>query len=286
MALILKKKKKDHDEHHDDHPIHYDHSEHPPEEGEGWLVSYADMMTLLCGFFIMMFSMAKIDEPKFEKVKESVAKEFGGEYHPPSGELARFVTQVLQEAGVEKETTVRSDPMGVSVTFHATIFFETLSSELKEKGLEVMKKVTEALAERQKLNQVAYKIVVEGHTDSRPILSGPYPSNWELSSARASRVVRMFLDQGYPAKQLTAIGYADTYPENPERKEDGNFDEEAMAKNRRVVVRILMPSTDHIPLPASAPNAEIKTSDQQLIQEAQDHPPSETPPEAAATPAH
>src|SRR3712207_9008787 len=60
----------------------------------------------------------------------------------------------------------------------------------------------------------SHKIVVEGHTDSRPIISGIYPSNWELSGARAARVVRIFLEQGFPADLLTAIGYADTRPQD------------------------------------------------------------------------
>ena len=96
-----------------------------------------------------------------------------------------------------------------------------------------------------------YKVVVEGHTDGRPVVSGPYPSNWELSAARASRVVRLFLDKGYSPKQMTAIGYADTYPEKAERAPAGSFVEESMAKNRRVVIRILQPKVDYIPLPDS-----------------------------------
>jgi chemotaxis protein MotB len=219
------------------------------DDESNWLVSYADMMTLLCGFFIMLFSMAKLDEPKYEKVKESIAKKFGGEYKSPTAELARFVTQILQEAGVEKEISVKSDPGGVAITFQSTIFFDTLSSEVLEAGRKVTEKVVEALAERQRLNQTAYKIVVEGHTDSRPILSGPYPSNWELSAARAARVVRIFLEKGFSAKQMTAIGYADTYPELPERSPAGEFQEANLAKNRRVVIRILQPKVDYIPLP-------------------------------------
>ena len=225
----------------------------PPEDGEGWLVSYADMMTLLCGFFIMLFSMAKLDEPKYEKMKEAVAKEFGGEYKSPTKELARFVTEILQEAGVEKETQVKSDPGGVSVTFQSTLFFDTLSAEILQQGKSTIEKVIDALAQRQKMNNVVYKVVVEGHTDGRPVVSGPYPSNWELSSARASRVVRLFLEKGYSPKQMTAIGYADTYPEKSERTPAGAFVEEHMGKNRRVVIRILQPKVDYIPLP-DAPN--------------------------------
>ena len=67
-----------------------------------WLVSYADMMTLLCGFFIMLFSISKLDAPQYESVKQAVATQFGGTYEAPHQELAKFVTQIVQEAGVEK----------------------------------------------------------------------------------------------------------------------------------------------------------------------------------------
>ena len=103
------------------------------------------------------------------------------------------------------------------------------------------------LSEQQKKNGKNYKIVVEGHTDSQPIFSGPFPSNWELSSSRATRVVRLFLDQGYLPQNLLAIGYADTQPVAESKKTDGSWDEENLAKNRRVVLRVLLPEVDSIP---------------------------------------
>jgi chemotaxis protein MotB len=148
-----------------------------------WLVSYADMMTLLCGFFIMLFSMAKMDEPKYEALKESVAKQFGGKYEAPlpatapAETMAKFVTQVLQEAGVDKETIVKFDALGVSVAFQSTVFFDTLSAEVKNEGRIVLAKLIESIAHQQQKDNKAYKIVVEGHTDSRPVLGGPFPSN-------------------------------------------------------------------------------------------------------------
>lgn len=225
------------------------------EEGESWLISYADMMTLLCGFFIMLFSMAKLDEPQYEQVKKSVAEQFGGDYKSPTEELAKFVTQVLQEAGIEKETTVKSDPAGVSVAFNSTVFFDTLSADVRPQGRIVLDRLIESIASRQDMEMKKYRIVVEGHTDSRPVLSGVFPSNWELSGARAARVVRLFLDRGFQPDRLTAIGYADTRPELPARTPAGTWDEAALSKNRRVVLRILEPKVDFIPIP-EAPGAE------------------------------
>src|SRR3954470_14144688 len=89
----------------------------PHEEGDdesNWLVSYADMMTLLCGFFIMLFSMATLETPKYDSFKEAISQQFGGNFQSPTKDLALFITQVIQEAGVEKDVVVKSDPSGVS----------------------------------------------------------------------------------------------------------------------------------------------------------------------------
>jgi chemotaxis protein MotB len=226
---------------------HEEHLEHPSDDESGWLVSYADMMTLLCGFFIMLFSMAKMDTPKYDSFREEVSKQFGGEYTSPTKELAKYATQVIQEMGVESPTTVKSDSQGISIVFESTILFPTLSAEMTPEGQKILKKLIDAIALRQKENGKIYHIVVEGHTDGRPVIGGRYPSNWELSGARASRVVRMFLDKNFTANRLTAIGYADTHPQIQGRTPAGTWDDSALTKNRRVVLRILEPGVDAIP---------------------------------------
>ncbi len=231
-------------------------SGHAGEEGEGWLVSYADMMTLLCGFFIMLFSMSKLDDPKYEKVKEEVAKQFGGKYKSPTQEMGRFMTQIIQDAGVEKQTLIKVDGYGVTIVFESTVFFDTLSADVKTEGQAALLKVIDGLEIQQKKENKQFKVVVEGHTDGRPILAGVFPSNWELSGARSSRVVRMFLDKGYNPSLLTSIGYADTRPIAPARMPDGSWNETALAKNRRVVLRILEPKVDAIPFPDAPEKAE------------------------------
>jgi len=237
------------------------------EEGEGnWLISYADMMTLLCGFFIMLFSMAKLDDPKYDSFKEAVTKQFGGEYTSPTKELAKFATEIIQEAGLTQEAMIKSDPGSVSIVFESTLFFDTLSAEVRTEGRPLLTKIVEKLVSKEKETGKPYKIVVEGHTDNRPIVSGVFPSNWELSGARASRIVRMFLEKGYDPKRLIAIGYADTQPAITQtRTPAGTYIDEALSKNRRVVIRILEPRMDAIPFPE-------KTE-------------AETPPTAAAAPA-
>ena len=225
----------------------------PEGDESNWLVSYADMMTLLCGFFIMLFSMAKLDQPEFEKVKEAVAKQFGGDYKSTQQEFARFLGQIIQETGIEKQAALRTDASGVSIVFQSTAFFDTLSSEIKPEGNAILAKLIDGVTTRQVLENKKFKIVVEGHTDSRPITSGIYPSNWELSGARAARVIRLFLNRGFSPDHLAAIGYADTRPES--LKGGQNFDEAELAKNRRVVIRILDAGADAIPFPVPADSA-------------------------------
>ena len=212
-----------------------------------WLISYADMMTLLCVFYIMMFSMAKINTVEFEKMKQQVAEHFGSKYESPTEDLGKFVTNILTETGVSKDATLTSDGVSVSIAFHSTLFFDTMSAEILAPGKEILSKVITGLDEHQKSHGKNYKIVVEGHTDSQPILGGPFPSNWELSSGRATRVIRLFLEKGFQASQLLAIGYADTQPVAESRNADGTWNLENLGKNRRVVLRVLLPEVDSIP---------------------------------------
>lgn len=218
----------------------------PHDEGN-WLVSYADMMTLLCAFFIMMFSMAKLNAPDYEKVRKEVAKQFGGDVESQSDKMAKFVTQIINDLGIEKEVLISSDPYGVSIVFESTVLFGTLSAYIREPGRNVLKKLIQKIQERQFAERKEYRIVVEGHTDSRPVISGRHASNWELSGARASRVVRMFKNFGFSSDHLLAIGYGDSRPRSIDRKPSGEWDSQAADQNRRVVIRILEPQVDHIP---------------------------------------
>jgi chemotaxis protein MotB len=210
------------------------------------------MMTLLCGFFILLFSMSKLDTPKYDSFSQELSKQLGVEYVSPTKELAKFATQILNETGLETGVVVKSDPLGVSIIFESTVFFETLSAEVTEQGKKTLLQLIDGLAKKQKEIGKTYRIVVEGHTDSRPITGGVYPSNWELSGARAARVVRLFLERGFTADHLTAIGYADTHPQVEARLPDGRWNETALSKNRRVVLRILEPKVDAIPFPDAA----------------------------------
>jgi chemotaxis protein MotB len=212
-----------------------EHQEHH-DEGEGnWLVSYADMMTLLVGFFVILLSFAQVDQEKFEKVKESVSQKFGGLYERPFGDFADRLRANLNKAGVGDQVAIKTDESGIEVSFLGTAFFNTGSVDFKPGVRELLDSILpEIKAESEDL-----RIVIEGHTDDVPLASGAFfRNNWELSSIRACRVLDYFLKNGFSQDRLTAVGYGEARPLVPNRDEQGNPIPENQSQNRRVVIKL------------------------------------------------
>ena len=196
-----------------------DHFSVDHEEGAGhsggehggeelWLVSYADMMTLLCGFFLILLSFSKVDDNKFEKMKEAASKVFGGEYQKPFAELSKSVRQVIDRLGLGDQVTINENEKGVELSFRGGFFFESASTQLRLPATELLSVLVPELKKSE--NEFHFKI--EGHTDSLPVRMKEIPSNWELSSVRACTVLRIFEAAGFPKSRLKAVGYADTQP--------------------------------------------------------------------------
>ncbi len=259
-----------------------------PRASEGdesnWLISYADMMTLLCGFFIMLFSLSTLEEKKFDSFKEAMSKQMGGKFEaskpatlsppppsvtaPPPAKAAGVVMPThLERLGdilksdpeLTHKARVTTDPKSLMITFQSTLFFETLSTQLTPPAHHLLTRIMEQIQKYENQVHTPFKIIIEGHTDSRPITSGIYPSNWELSGARSARVVRLFLEKNFQPTQLTAIGYADTHPEVNARTKDGSWNEALLIQNRRVVIRIIEGQNESIPYPAALAAAPAPT---------------------------
>jgi len=214
-------------------PAHEEHEEEP------WLVSYADLMTLLFGFFVLMytFASAKVDNnsDNMVKMRKEVAKYFGGEYTTPYKKVVDKFVDDLNNKGFVNAVDVKATPEGMEVTIRSTTLFSSGSASLLPIAKEVIENLTEVLADKGG----KFRIIVEGHTDDQPIKhSKIFPSNWELSGARASSVVRIFEGAGFDRKALLAIGFADTRPQLENRDENGTAIKENMAKNRRVVIKV------------------------------------------------
>ncbi|KXS33744.1 MAG: OmpA/MotB domain protein [Candidatus Gallionella acididurans] len=232
-----------------------------------WMVSYADFITLLFAFFVVMYGISSVNEGKYKVFSVSVNKAFGtdgantagGSIHLTEDEMffkslmdrrnARLLekqqklderiqklkdTLNLKMAGFMKsgQMNVSQSNRGVTLDINASMLFKPGEAGLQANAVSALKDIAKILAEEE------LAIEVEGHTDNVPINTAQFPSNWELSSARASSVVRLFIDQGIAANRLKATGYADNYPVS------SNDTPEGRARNRRVAVTVLAPEPE------------------------------------------
>jgi chemotaxis protein MotB len=242
------------------------HEEH--ENLERWLVSYADFITLLFAFFVVMYAISSVNEGKYRVLSDSIVQAFQekqikkqlidmGHQNPsilagagkPIGKatpekinatdkqdsletahmksIARDVMTAMASLVQKGQVKVTQSPRGITVEINASTLFPSGEATLAPASVEALSAVAKVLALTDN------PIQVEGHTDNIPIKGGIYPSNWELSSARAAAVVRLLAEQGVPQSRMVAIGYADNRPL------DTNATPEGRARNRRVNVLIL-----------------------------------------------
>jgi chemotaxis protein MotB len=205
-----------------------------------WMVTYADMTTLLLTFFILYYSISASNMQKFQEV-------ILGEETASIG-LLELLDSVKVKESIEKFTGLRSDNILTDIKDIATEeqFSSVMEVNTNDKSKIVVRISGKTLYEPGKadilmeskpvLDEIArilkayptHKINIQGHTDDTEIQSEQYQNNWELSAARASSALRFFLDKDIDPKRLTATGYADTYPVASNQTEAGRM------KNRRV----------------------------------------------------
>lgn len=212
-----------------------------PEAGddEPWLVTYADMVTLLMTFFVLMFSISSIDPVKLEQLGDSVGKALGGTKKKTAQtftmkEIYEEVADVIEQEQLKGVIEVEASTRGVSIQIPSAISFASGKADLDPRIFPILTKFAPMITKSK------FPIAIEGHTDSIPMKSDQYPSNWELSAARSAQVVRYFIDLGLPADRFRAIGYAETRPRAPGRTvEEANQTEEQRSQNRRVEIFFL-----------------------------------------------
>lgn len=265
------------------------------ENHERWLLTYADMITLLVAFFIMLYAMSVMNVTKFHELAISVRSGFGGirpsapsiltgqgddsrmisltpSPSPDAPNQEAIVPNLRKEAGMggadiqqsgpqkalssedmalaraladieseivknhlEGELDVHQDERGIVITVLTDQFlFDKGQADLRPKFLWILDLVA------KEIKKVPNAVRIEGHTDDLPIHTARFPSNWELSTARATNVLRYFLDHdGLPPNRLSAAGYADTRPIMPDDTEAHR------ARNRRVDIVILRMRADN-----------------------------------------
>lgn len=209
-----------------------------PEEME-WLVTYADAITLLMAFFVMLVSFSKIDLPMFEAVMAGIKQEIGmgsKQAESTSQTLKTKIESLAFEMSMEQVVEVQKDERGVTIEMASTSFFKPGTAQIVAAAHPLLKSWSLLLTEEK---FKFFFIEVEGHTDDDPISTAKFPSNWELSADRASAVVRFMNNEGMHPFQMKAIGLADSHPKVPNRNQFGDPIPVNQAKNRRVVIRLV-----------------------------------------------
>lgn len=231
------------------------------EEGGGgapeWMATFADLVTLLMCFFVLLFAMSTTQQETFKELVESLRSALGVQTVPETGtregltmhavpseepsesqkidELGGMIQKEIQEIASEVRelimfnklggmVNVSESDAGVVITLSDLLLFTKGGTTLSEKGQDILKKVAGILS------QLAYQVKIKGYTDNSPINTARFPSNWELSTNRASAVVRLVVRHGVPPNLISAEGYAHFHPVATNDTERGR------AQNRRVEI--------------------------------------------------
>ncbi len=238
------------------------------EHLERWLISYADFITLLMAFFVVMYSISAVNEGKYKILSATLSEAFKSPTFTlkplQQGEIAKSeeeqgkpdnliklegVSGADQEAGnkgPEQEMqeirgqltelfqdmiqndliSVTGDELWVEIEMKSSLLFDSGSAELSADAQIILEQLGEILKQHRN------PMHVEGFTDDRPIATEAYPTNWELSTARSSAIIRLLSDVGVAPERMAAVGYAEFQPVA------ANDTEEGRQRNRRVVLVI------------------------------------------------
>ena len=229
-----------------------------PENHERWLVSYADFITLLFAFFVVMYSISSLNEGKYKILSDSLVGVFNqpdravkpipiGEEQPrtshqdlsasdtaqagdapvdPLDSIVRSMRAAFADLIGSHQLTVRGNEQWVEIELNSSLLFPSGDALPNDMAFGILDKVANILAPFDN------PIHVEGFTDNLPISTDKYPTNWELSAARAGSVVRMLAAGGVQASRLAAVGYGEFQPIAD------NSTAEGRARNRRVILVI------------------------------------------------
>lgn len=247
------------------------------ENLERWLLTYADLITLLLAFFVVMYSMSRVDAKKFGKMAEALNGVLKGGDQIIKNETEsrktghgllqlgnlKMIQQQIEERfkEINRQGEIKSEltERGLVVHIMESALFGEASADLKPRALEILDLIAD------KVRPLPNHVRIEGHTDDRPINTIVYPSNWELSSARATAVVRYLTSlHGIAPDRISALGYGEYRPISP------NSSIENRAQNRRVDIVILTmeltiqePSSEYYY--GEKPKSDTLTTAQQVI---------------------
>ena len=247
-----------------------DHDNH-----DRWLISYADFITLLFAFFVVMYAISAVSESKYRILASSLGDAFGKtaasdapvpqltpvalppevrqrslkqqqaiEEQAHMTEVASNLLDVMGPLVKEGKVRLTQSRRGISIEINANVLFEPGRAELEPQSLTVLRTVANTLKNEP------FNLEITGHTDVVPISNSVFASNWELSAVRATSVVRLLADSGIAPERLLAIGREASKPIASNETAEGR------ARNRRVELMILsgLPDTvEEIPVPPNPP---------------------------------
>lgn len=232
------------------------------ESPDRWLVSYADFITLLFAFFVVMYAISTVNKSKYENLSSSIGLALSGSTPPEKqqslnaakqpqttiikplplsyilqknrrkeidtmAQMSAELTNTFSTLITDKSLTIAQDDRGVRIDINDSLLFNEGSAELRPEAKSIIEQIGEKLKDQTRLIQV------EGHTDNVDIHNAEFFSNWELSAVRASSVVRMLSANGIAEQRLSAVGFGSTQPM------ESNMTDSGRAKNRRVSLVIL-----------------------------------------------
>ncbi|RAS34573.1 OmpA family protein [Paraburkholderia bryophila] len=200
------------------------------EQSGRWLISYADLITSLMVLFLALYALelAKNRELEIKALEHRAEKTLAVSNAGGTPDTAKKqLLSLLEPLKSNSQITISNATHGVEIAINAKILFNSGDARLLPESFGVLSQIAGVLRDRSKNT-----ILVEGHTDSVPIATAKFESNWELSSARAGAVVRFFADKGIEAHRMAAIGRADNFPLII------GDDAAARAANRRVTILV------------------------------------------------
>ncbi len=213
------------------------------EEQGSWITTYADLVTLLLCFFVLLYSMSSLDKKKFEKAMESLRGSLGSGYfrefievpESPDSEITldnttfgkekilKDINQFINEKKIGVYVVLKMYDGKIIIRVRGKILFKSGDSIFQRKGRPILDEIISIIDEYSE-----YSVNIKGHTDNIPIRTQKFNSNWDLSALRATSVLKYLIKGGITPKRLTATGYAHTMPLVP------NNSSKNRAKNRRV----------------------------------------------------
>lgn len=207
------------------------------DNDEDWLTTYADAITLLMAFFVLTTSISKVDLEAFEQINEGIKKQINAKSNEttPTREFREEIKGVAENNSVSDQVSVSADSDSINLDLAGRSFFNPGTAEMTAEAAPFLDDIAGMLTEER---YQRFRIDVQGHTDDDPISTLQFPSNWELSAARASAVVRYMAAKGVASERMRATGFADTIPKVPNRDPQGNPIRVNQEENRRITIRV------------------------------------------------